>query len=413
MKASGDYLSDVKTVFLFGAGTSRHMRLGDGPPETTVPADADFFRKAKDIRSWCKEEQLARIGKDALDYVLRSLAQHGIRKEQLIPEDDKAAPDVSMETAFCRLEMVRMLRRSTGRTSASRGWKHSVEAFRDLIAIVMAAGQRADQDELDAGYDGFVRRMCRARRPKEWAVLTLNYELGIEYAANRYLWDGGFPQTRHMFERDPTERKQGHLYHYELPGRGQPDPKIGEAIPLLKLHGSCNWSICPICREDMTWLWAREDDSGFMIDRLVSDGVNRELCRANKRHPKQDIPCVTHIVPPTWNKWMADEATVHIWNAAYTLLKRCKQLFIIGTSLPDTDIHLRQMIQGALSSRSVRDRPTLYIVNKIDCEHCRQHYLERAKQAIGIHIDDNADHCCWGGFERPDTIEWIVDRARR
>lgn len=110
---------------------------------------------------------------------------------------------------------------------------------------------------------------------------------------------------------------------------GRPSwPKPDIQLPYLKLHGSLNW------------------------DRNVSsepvDGYENPVVPAG--HPTQ---AVEHplILPPVFNK--TDSPKINsVWKAALTILRKAKNIVIVGYSLPKTDIYMQYFLKSAVGPNS-------------------------------------------------------------
>jgi len=103
---------------------------------------------------------------------------------------------------------------------------------------------------------------------------------------------------------------------------------------------------------------------------------------------------------------MGDYTMRHIWRQAHGVLKVCKKLFVIGTSLPDTDMHLRHLFRVAFAQKS--KWPEVYVVNPIKQEG-RSGYKQRAEETVGMKIPE--DNCFWERFEEGKTLDWIFERV--
>ena len=408
-----EYLENVDTVFLFGAGTSAHMKLSASAGSPCVPLDTTFFQVVKEgvLEKWCNNEILG-IAKLARDRVLGALRDAGVTEQDLFTQPGTECPRMRLEELFCRLEMLRMLGRSvTMRTDGQwnewkEAWKHPSDALRDLIAIVMAHGRPTDR----SGYADFAQRVVTDHGEKPtntYAVLTLNYEIGLECAI-KVLYDNNhstFMGVRKFIqERDiHPDLGTGLMFHYALPHR--PPPPTLEAVPILKLHGSCNWGFCPECM-NASHLNLEVLKHGCKIGDLAGRPDKRKVCRWHTADWRLCPNYVPHIVPPTWNKWMGDPTTRHIWRQGYAILNRCRKLFLVGTSLPETDVHLGHLIRMAFGKRN-RD-PEVYVVNPV-CENERQRYVQRVEVVLGMTVPE--ENCLWESFEKKETLDWMFGRV--
>ena len=397
MENEFDYLMPANIALLIGAGTSCHMTLC-GNDKYRVPIDSTFYLTAKEISNWCKDETIESLGVAAIHCIAKALASHGVDENELVP-GKSGGPEVSMEDAFCRLEMLRML----GIDTNHGGWPHAADAFRDLIAIVTSQGRLPDNN-LDGGYHGLVRRLQAEGLTRKIAILTLNYELGIEQAIVRHVNEDRSAYRSEWSRWDASGSiMHGDVYYYHLPNRSFPQ---GEALKILKLHGSCNWGYCPDCKNVQ---WFMERNGSLDVTKLLSVGNSGGRCSWHSVDDALRPYYTPHIVAPTWNKWMGDYTLRHIWRGTHNVLKSIDALFVVGTSLPPTDSHVRHLLSATVSPAARSTAPVVYVVNKSGSPE----YLDRLSTAVGQKISDDPDLCKWAGFEEPDTINWIIERAKR
>ena len=128
----------------------------------------------------------------------------------------------------------------------------------------------------------------------------------------------------------------------------------------------------------MEWLWREDNDKHepFPIERLVgeSDGPRRR-CNRHAVDVEFNPTYIPHIVPPTWDKWMGDYTLRHIWREAYRVLAQCERLFIIGTSLPSTDSHIRHLIRLAYHNKGANCKMLALQPALLDRSMCRFVFL--------------------------------------
>ena len=67
------------------------------------------------------------------------------------------------------------------------------------------------------------------------------------------------------------------------------------------------------------------------------------------------------IVPPSWDKAQFKEILGTIWNEAGREIKEAKRIFIIGYSLPETDLYFKYLLYTTLSFN--KNDPEIYIVD--------------------------------------------------
>ena len=118
-------------------------------------------------------------------------------------------------------------------------------------------------------------------------------------------------------------------------------------VRILKLHGSVNWGICQRC-DDTT-------DRSSIINALESSYVPppRQRCCFCKR----DF-LLPGIVPPVASKGASLGPFADLWDRARASLRRCREVMIIGYSLPPTDTQARSLLEE-INQPGTRPRVTL------------------------------------------------------
>lgn len=124
----------------------------------------------------------------------------------------------------------------------------------------------------------------------------------------------------------------------------------GEHVILLKLHGSLNWLLCPICN---VLFFDRYEKSAVHLP----DRIHRIPCPACRE------PRVPLIVPPTFFKVMSCYFLQCIWRRAEESLKQADRIIFCGYSFPDADIHVKYLLKRAEVNRN-GSPPSIFIVNE-------------------------------------------------
>ena len=192
-----------------------------------------------------------------------------------------------------------------------------------------------------SGYEGLFRLFHCMQEELDYgerlAVISLNYDLQMEFARSLWLWKylvSGVvvPAFKRMAD-------------WQSP-----------YLSLLKLHGSVDWRWCPKCRrmpqdlpvEHFGRLLERESDR---TDRYVAD-LQRNL---NYQCDQCRGPVEVFVVPPVWNKTPHLEVLMPIWRQATVELGEAENIFVIGYSLPPTDYFFRLLLSlGTISESPLR-----------------------------------------------------------
>jgi hypothetical protein len=156
------------------------------------------------------------------------------------------------------------------------------------------------------------------RPSRSLAVITLNYDLGLDYALYWKSWPIWY---------------------------GQADTHDPKALPLLKLHGSLNWGYCPECNQIFPWHldnyyanrhWTPLGEENY----FPLDVANHFAGYEGHTHPLARQP---YIVPPTWNKSAYHKELSPIWAAAAKEFQEAEDIFVLGYSMPLSDYFFRYM----------------------------------------------------------------------
>ena len=142
------------------------------------------------------------------------------------------------------------------------------------------------------------------------SFITFNYDIALEYALR-------FERMQFDYCLRLSESRDG--------------------FPLLKIHGSINWGTCPECQDivdvpivrkpwgvgtppSSTHLWMSQ--SGML------QFAHHNLEQSSPRF----------IVPPTWDKTAHQNGLGEVWKQARIELESAENVFVIGYSLPETDM---------------------------------------------------------------------------
>jgi len=164
-----------------------------------------------------------------------------------------------------------------------------------------------------------------SRNRNEFSFITFNYDLALDHA----LMFNGFGINYHLIET-----------------KG-----VNQGSPLLKLHGSINWGLCQKCGKIIP-----SDIKSAPFGRLTKNkrayydlGSN-----INKiKHCDKPLKNTPLIIPPTWNKTQYHGAVSSVWKKASKELALAENIFIIGYSLPESDMFFRYLYSLGVYSRTI------------------------------------------------------------
>ncbi len=312
----------AQVVFVLGAGASA---------EAGAPLAGNFLDVAEDL--WLRGQ----TGEDAAHFerVFKSIAALKSVHAQFNLDT------YNLETVFSAFEMGAMTGRlgsitNTDEIAATRNAMVRLIArtLRDTVRLPF----RNRQVHPPGAYGDFALLLQRVPSPRAGpprgtpAVITLNYDLGLDYALRFF-----------------------GLQH----GYGVVDQPIsGNWIPLLKLHGSLNWWACHECETVVTWDLAdffqghewntafADDYPGRTFTLNVADYFHQAKC------PKGCTPSLPRepvVVPPTWNK--SDNKLIrNVWRHAARELSEARYLVFVGYSFPKTDLYFQYLLALGLAS---------------------------------------------------------------
>jgi hypothetical protein len=300
----------ANVVVILGAGCSKTCG---------APLMADFLDVARDL--WLSSRVKDREGE--FRRVFEAISQLQI-------VHSKSALDlVNIESVFSAIDMAKTVNRFPGYTSPqeiedllvsmrwvivrtleeSMTWKH--EGDRPLVS------RTEDYERLWEA----INYIQVARKPAmSVAVITFNYDLALDIAA---------------------EAASSRPFWYGL------EPKPVNATPLLKLHGSLNWAIDKSTNRIQVWSPREFEARGMSVYRAVGPGqyvaqVGSQLQEWFRRSGAE-VDATPALVPPTWNKGVVHQDLARVWQAAAHELSEAEYIYVMGYSLPETDMFFRYL----------------------------------------------------------------------
>lgn len=308
-----------KTVFILGAGASR---------EAGAPLMSEL---AMDIRDMAGTD-----GGNGLSAVLNGMNELRATHYRS-PVDTK-----NLEAVFSAFEMAEL----TGRLGSISNVEGLTDALRDAIQRVLG---NAISFPIDSE-DGRLKPSPSYRRFVEL----------INFMQPMYGPPGNQPVSVFTFNYDPCLddalccSNLGFNYHLT-------DTNTTGELPLLKLHGSLNWVLCPVCNTVTFWDIGKEL-AEVQFSRTEIEDFGRSEFKLSKVFDKQHKYKCSHsgpadpfIVPPTYNKRGAHQSIEFVWRAAARELADAENIYVIGFSLPATDQFFRDLLAvGTLGPTELR-----------------------------------------------------------
>lgn len=173
---------------------------------------------------------------------------------------------------------------------------------KDFLAHALALDAADSTSRQIPLYDAFATRLLQVRQPNRTSIITFNYDSLLETSIERI---GG---TFHYGLSTKHEHEIGPAY----------DPS---GVAILKLHGSVNWA-----------------DPGAKGRRFTVYRDYQSLSEQN---------LIPQIVPPTWNKTIADRLG-EVWFQAIQQLSTATKIIVIGFSMPRTDLHFKYLLAAGM-----------------------------------------------------------------
>lgn len=209
----------------------------------------------------------------------------------------------------------------------------------------------------------FVRKIS-----EDSTIISLNYDIVVDNALLGLRWDKYGNRFRHV--------------NYGCKIRGLIDwngfhlepnyDNLCFPIPLCKLHGSLNWLYCPTCSAiDLT-----EEEKGVYY---IFDHKEVETCSycGTKYEPL--------IITPTMVKRYDNSLLVQIWRYVEQAIRGADKLVFIGYSLPDSDSHIKYLINRGLAlNQHAKDASLkIEVVTRLGAPNEKSDVIERYHKFFG------------------------------
>ena len=193
----------------------------------------------------------------------------------------------------------------------------------------------------------WLHRLVLAWHRREAVVITLNYDTLVEKAA-RDLVVSEKINVLHPADIYPP-------YFAAIASRSGVSlfaRQILQTFRLLKLHGSVNWHYS-----------GREDFHGetlFYSDVPAFGTADDETARIARSQRMRDLAAdkETLIIPPVAEKttYFNNETIRGLWKDAAAALQGAAALYIVGYSLPSSDLGMRFFLAGTLPTRTASSK---------------------------------------------------------
>ena len=183
-------------------------------------------------------------------------------------------------------------------------------------------------------------RMLVARwHEDEASIITLNYDTLVEAAFTEVVGVYDTPRARGPNYVSPSQIFRAPLTPIYARAGGAVAPEVISTFQLLKLHGS------------RTWLYSGRES---YFGEAIYDATSFQAWGSEDAHERPWLleDKVPLVVPPTSGKTgFFNNETVRLqWRLAYEALQEADRIFIVGYSLPPTDLLTRFLLQAGSRS---------------------------------------------------------------
>lgn len=287
------------SVFLLGAGASR---------DAGAPLMCEFLSVARDLRRFGLPKEFHA----AFDLVFEAMAR-------LQVVHSKATLDFNnVESLFSAFEVAKTLEKLP--SYAAEQIDGIIDALKTVIVVTLEHKilfpYKDGMLQTPAPYQGFVallKTLQHEVKPSHRiALLTFNYDICIDFALQ-----GEFD------------------VHYGLDGTCGD----GASIPLLKLHGSLNWTENADTKAIVPWELGDYLRSHYVSPASRPKNVFVPIgSHLSEFKPKGiTVTGVPVVVAPTFNKGDSHRTLSKVWKVAAEELGKAENIFIMGYSFPETD----------------------------------------------------------------------------
>jgi hypothetical protein len=305
----------ARTVYVFGAGASAHLG---------VPVMGRFIDVADDLR------RSTEVSHDAFELFFKLI------QDRLPQLHAKSVVDLTnIESVFSLVEMGSLVGRLPGTPENEVGSARLAtrrvlaETVEETCLFAVSQGQWQPSSPY-LSIANQVELSNKSAPSSSIALITFNYDLGLDFALH---WSNL-------------------VIDYGLDSQVQPGK-----VPLLKLHGSLNWTACDVC--GLIRPLAFEQIFRLEGNRRLRAGTTRFPLRASRclsnlgsHCSKSPIDREPALVPPSWNKTQYQQQFKQIWRHAAKELSEADDIRVIGYSLPQSDAFFRDLLALGLAGTS-------------------------------------------------------------
>lgn len=363
-------MNKEKTVFIFGAGTSKTIGL----PLQNEILNYIFTLKLKDINididfikiDFDSTEQNLLLFFEAFneqrkilaDFIVENFANYNLQAKYFtLNKKNKcnyydilniaANIDVTLEDLFTIFDKI-IIGREHFRTYAQEKIQEVHLALCKCIIFAIAYSNIINVPSINP-VKTFVEKLIEYRKnvsvnTDNLSIITMNWDSYLEKTLFK------------LCEKYNKTQKRGKIYPdlcfydycYDEDEKGkrvistQVKAKGHKNIKILKLHGSVNWLVCPYCGK--VFVDYKRD---IAVNRLQKECYCR-LCREEFDNCSTSPQLHSILITPTFMKDLNDLNIKNIWHNALLELTEASKVVFIGYSFPDADFEMRCLLKKAI-----------------------------------------------------------------
>lgn len=265
---------------------------------------------------------------------------------------------VNMESVFNALEMARLAGGFSEYTDDNIN--SVIKDFQTLILETLEASIKFPANRGQVGATTDYKRLAELlydHKNKndlmhDISFISFNYDIAVDHALQIY----------------------GHNPHYYLYSPSSRN------TPLLKLHGSCNWTTRhdtgDIIALDLKDYWNKYSYQG-MGPSDISIEISKHTADYFNKNTDVKVSGDIVVVPPSWNKTSYGGGLKKVWVEAKRRLSMADHIHIVGYSFPQTDMYFGLLY--AIGTISERPLSSLNIYNPDNSDY----YKEKARSIFG------------------------------
>jgi hypothetical protein len=406
-------ICEVKTVFVVGAGFSRHAGLPLTSGFTEAILEAREFGRGP---SRVMVEFLSKFIHDVFDHSTRASARRWPDLEDVFTCVDLAANSGHyLGSTFSPAEL-RTVRRSllariirmldqkyeSGRKRKGSEWWRLDDFFA----------------RIDPGNSGFISMNWDSVIERKLQLSTGN--LFIDYCCDAIpaeIQDPPNPADYPRARAYAKELRNRHLIVIPRPMKAEDEaPRL---TPVVKIHGSANWLYCDNCRQ---LYWFHPDQATRIADQLIWEDDLRRMSRflAKKRRQQVEetiddlenkiratcpcsgtVPLGTRIATFSYRKALEFPMFQKSWFAAEELLRSAARWVFIGYSLPAADYEFKYLLKRCQLCRT--KEPEFMVVSGGSKQDVKRTY-DNYRRFFGRSIDRSRFFPSWLTAESAKVI---------